>query len=131
MQKIYATIILKIFGKKELGDFGEKKAKEFLKAKGLKFVQSNYKFFKKEIDLIFYDKKNKIIIFVEVKTRTSKEFGEPEEAINSFKQENIKQAATGFLKYYPEYEECDIRFDSVSVFTGGDAPEINHIENAF
>jgi putative endonuclease len=122
---------LKIFGKKELGDFGEKKAKEYLKAKGIKFIESNYKYFKKEIDLIFCDKKNKVIIFVEVKTRKSKVYGEPEEAINNFKQVNIRQAATGFLKYNPEYDEYDIRFDSVSVFMGNETPEINHIENAF
>ncbi len=122
---------MKIFSKKDLGDFGEAKAKEYLKAKGLKFIQSNYKYFKKEIDLIFYDKKNKIIIFVEVKTRKSKAFGEPEEAINHFKQINIRQAATGFLKNFPEYDDYDIRFDSVSVYTGNDVPEINHIENAF
>jgi putative endonuclease len=131
LQKIYAVIILKIFSKKDLGDFGENKAKEYLKAKGLRFIQSNFKYFKKEIDLIFYDKKNKIIIFVEVKTRRSKDFGEPEEAINHFKQINIRQAAAGFLKYNPEYDEYDIRFDSVSVFMGSDVPEINHIENAF
>ncbi|MCX6164448.1 MAG: YraN family protein, partial [Ignavibacteriae bacterium] len=104
---------MKLFSKKELGDFGEIKAKEYLKAKGLKFIQSNFKYFKKEIDLIFYDKKNKIIIFIEVKTRTSKVFGEPEEAINHFKQINIRQAATGFLKYNPEYDDYDLRFDSV------------------
>lgn len=131
MQKIYATIILKLFGKKELGDFGETKAKEYLKAKELKFIQSNYRYFKKEIDLIFCDRKNKIIIFVEVKTRKSKAFGEPEESINYFKQVNIRQAATGFLKNNPEYDDYDIRFDSVSVFMGSDKPEINHIENAF
>lgn len=122
---------MKIFTKKDLGDYGEKKAKGFLKSKGLKFIQSNYKYFKKEIDLIFLDKKSKIIIFVEVKTRKSKDFGEPEEAINRIKQLNIRQAATGFLKNYPEYDEYDIRFDSVSVYMGNDIPEINHIENAF
>ncbi|MFA5404104.1 MAG: YraN family protein [Ignavibacteria bacterium] len=122
---------MKFFSKKELGDFGEAKAKEYLKTKGLKFIQSNFKYFKKEIDLIFYDKKNKIIIFVEVKTRMSKVFGEPEDAINHFKQINIRQAASGFLKNYPEYDEYDIRFDSVSVYMGNEKPEINHIENAF
>ncbi len=122
---------MKIFSKKELGDYGEKKAKQYLKAKGLKFIQSNYKYFKKEIDLIFCDKKNKIIIFVEVKTRNSKAFGEPEEAINRKKQINIRQAAEGYLKNNPEFDDFDIRYDSVSVFMGNDEAEINHIENAF
>lgn len=122
---------MKIFSKKEIGDFGEKKAKQYLKTKGLKFIQSNYKYFKKEIDLIFCDEKNKIIIFVEVKTRNSKAFGEPEEAINRKKQINIRQAAEGYLRNNSEFDDFDIRYDSVSVFMGNDEIEINHIENAF
>lgn len=131
MQKIFTAILLKIFGKKELGDLGENLTKKYLKAKGLKFVQSNYRFFKKEIDLIFCDRKKGIIIFIEVKTRTSRDFGEPEESINRLKQINIRQAATGFLRSHSEYDEHDIRFDSVTVFAGNEKPEINHIENAF
>jgi putative endonuclease len=122
---------LKLFSKKELGDYGESLAKKHLKAKGFKFIHSNYNFYKKEIDLIFCDKDNRVIIFVEVKTRSSKEFGEPENAINYFKQKNIRQAATGFLKNNSEYDDYDIRFDSVSVYMRNDKPEINHIENAF
>lgn len=122
---------MKIFSKKELGDFGEALAKKYLKAKGLKFIDKNYVYSKKEIDLIFCDKANKIIIFVEVKTRTGKAFGEPELAINHFKRINIRQAANGFLMKHEEYNEYDIRFDSVSVYTGNKEPEINHIENSF
>jgi putative endonuclease len=122
---------LKLFGKKELGDYGEELAKKYLKKKDFKFIQSNYKFYKKEIDLIFCDKTNKIIIFVEVKTRRSKDFGEPENAINYFKQKNIRYAATGFLNNNSEYDDYDIRFDSVSVYMKNDKPEINHTENAF
>jgi putative endonuclease len=131
LQKLYAVVSMKLFGKKEIGDYGEELAKKYLKEKNLKFVKSNYQFYKKEIDLIFCDRKNRIIIFVEVKTRSSKDFGEPENAINYFKQKNVRQAATGFLKNYPEYDEYDIRFDSVSVYIGSDNPEINHTENAF
>lgn len=122
---------MRIFGKKELGDLGENLAKKYLKAKGLKFVRSNYRYFKKEIDLIFCDRKKRILIFIEVKTRASKDFGEPEEAINQFKQINVRQAATGFLRNHSEYDEHDIRFDSVTVFVGNEKPDINHIENAF
>lgn len=122
---------MKIFSRKELGDFGEEEAKKYLKSIGLKFIESNFKFKNKEIDLIFSDKKNKIIVFVEVKTRTSKDFGEPERAINRDKQMNVRQAAKVFIMKNEEYEEFDKRFDSVSVFMGSGKPEINHIENAF
>jgi putative endonuclease len=124
-------MVLKIFSKKELGDLGEGIAKKFLKSRGLKFIESNFKFKNKEIDLIFCDKKNKIIVFVEVKTRTGKIYGEPERAINSYKQLNVRQAAKVFLMKNDEFENYDRRFDSVSVFMGNDKPEINHIENAF
>ncbi|MBI5402558.1 MAG: YraN family protein [Ignavibacteriae bacterium] len=122
---------MKIFSKKALGDYGEAEAKNFLKSNGLKFIESNYKYKNKEIDLIFCDKKNKIIIFVEVKTRTGKDFGEPERAINRDKQMNVRSAARVFVSQNDEFEEYDMRFDSVSVFMGSGKPEINHIENAF
>lgn len=122
---------MKLFGKKELGDYGETIAKKYLKEKGLKFIKSNYKFYKKEIDLIFCDKTNKIIIFVEVKTRRSKDFGEPETAINYIKQKNIRQAANAFTNNNEEYNDFDVRYDSVSVYMKNDKPEINHTENAF
>jgi putative endonuclease len=122
---------MKIFTKKELGDFGEKLAKKYLCDKKLKFVEKNFRFYQNEIDLIFCDKKNEIIIFIEVKTRTSKAFGEPEEAINRRKQLFIRRAANGFLMINPKYRDFNIRFDSVSVFMGNEKPEINHIENSF
>jgi putative endonuclease len=122
---------MKLFSKKELGDYGEKLAKNYLCDKKLKFVEKNFRHYKNEIDLIFCDRKNKIIIFVEVKTRTGKAFGEPEEAINSNKRLYVRKAANGFLLKNPEYKEFDVRFDSVSVFMGNDKPEINHIENSF
>jgi len=122
---------MKLFTKKDLGDYGEKLAKNYLCDKNLKFIEKNFRFYKNEIDLIFCDKKNEIIIFVEVKTRTSKAFGEPEEAINSHKRLYVRRGASGFLMKNPKYKDYNIRFDSVSVFMGNDKPEINHIENAF
>lgn len=122
---------MKIFGKKDLGDYGELAAKKFLKSAGLKFVESNFRFKNKEIDLIFEDRKNKLIIFVEVKTRTGKEYGEPERAINRDKQLNVRQAAKVFILKNEEYEDYDKRFDSVSVFIKDGREVINHIENAF
>ena len=122
---------MKIFSKKEIGDYGENIAKKFLKKKGLKFIDSNFKFKNKEIDLIFSDKKNKIIIFVEVKTRSGRAFGEPEWAIDNFKQSYVRSAAKVFLMKNEEFENYDSRFDSVSVILSDQDPEINHIENAF
>lgn len=114
-----------------LGREGEFLAREYLLKKGLKLICSNFKFKNREIDLIFYDRKNKIIIFVEVKTRSDDFLGLPEDAINRRKQNNIKHAARDFLIQHPEFNSYDIRFDSVSVLKKGAAVYINHIENAF
>lgn len=114
-----------------LGREGESIARRFLLKKGLKFICSNFKFGTHEIDLIFQDKKLKILIFVEVKTRSDNTFGPPEDAINRKKQSNIKRAARDFLSQYPQFRTFDIRFDSISVVKKGETIVINHIENAF
>jgi len=117
--------------KKILGKTGEDIAKDYLKKKKLKFLLSNFVYLKTEIDLIFLDKRNKILIFVEVKTRRNKNYGEPEDSITKFKQMHIKKAAEGFLHQYRKYLEYDIRFDSVGILIEGDEIKINHIENSF
>ncbi|MGB9697635.1 MAG: YraN family protein [Ignavibacteria bacterium] len=114
-----------------LGREGESIAREFLIKKGLKFVCSNFRFEGREIDLIFQDKRKRIIIFVEVKTRSDNSFGPPENAINKRKQANIKRAARDFLSQYKEFRAYDIRFDSVAIVSKETLHLINHIENAF
>ena len=117
--------------KNKLGKFGEKKAKEFLESKGYELLTSNFRYDRAEVDLIFKDEKNKIVIFVEVKTRRNKKFGEPEESINKTKQNQIKKAAEGFISENDEFMDYDLRIDTVSVFLDGNGIIINHIENAF
>jgi putative endonuclease len=118
--------------RKYLGNYGEKIACKFLKKKGLKLVENNFKYQRCEIDLIFLDKKNKILIFVEVKTRKNKAFGEPEESIHFFKQQNILKAAQGFILKNKEFDGFDYRFDSLSIlFNEDNYYTVNHIEHAF
>jgi putative endonuclease len=122
---------MKSLFRKAFGDKGERIAKRHLKRKGLKFIAKNYVYHKKEIDLIFLDKKKKILIFVEVKSRHNTKFGLPEESIHYFKQKNIKFASTGYMNSHPEYKGYDIRMDSVSILYENGKPVINHIENFF
>ena len=117
--------------KNKLGKFGEEKAKEFLDSKGYVLITSNFRNDRAEVDLIFKDEKNKIVIFVEVKTRRNRKFGEPEESINKSKQNQIKKAAEGFISENDEFMDYDLRIDTVSVFMDGKGITINHIENAF
>ena len=117
--------------KNKLGKFGEEKAKEFLESKGYVLITTNFRYDRAEVDLIFKDKKNKIVIFVEVKTRRNRKFGEPEESINKSKQNQIKKAAEGFISENDEFLDNDLRIDTVSVFMDGKGITINHTENAF
>jgi putative endonuclease len=114
-----------------LGKYGEGVAKNYLQSKNFEMVAENFRFERAEVDLIFKDERKKILMFVEVKTRRSKTFGEPEESVTEKKQGQIIKSAQGFLMKHPEFDEYDKRFDIVSVYVKGNKKEINHIINAF
>lgn len=116
--------------KSRTGKTGEALAKKHLLNKGLKFLRSNYRFEKSEIDLIFIDETQKIILFCEVKTRRNKNFGEPEESINNLKMEHLRKAAEGFILNHEDLSLYDLRFDVVTIMLGEEVI-IDHIENAF
>ncbi len=111
-----------IFGKK-----GEIIASQYLKNKGYKIIKTNYKNPLGEIDIIA--KQGDYIVFVEVKTRTSRAFGDPLEAVNETKQMKIRQVATLYLKQLNRLD-TPCRFDVISVL-GQTEEEIRHIINAF
>ena len=66
-----------------------------------------------------------------MKTRKNKKFGEPEESVNSAKQERIKKAAMGFILENESYSSHDLRIDVISILFTDGIPTVNHIENAF
>jgi putative endonuclease len=69
--------------------------------------------------------------FYEVKTRSSADFGSPEEALTPRKKYHLRRAAEGYL-YLNNLNNVDCRFDVVSIFFApGSQPEIEHLENAF
>ena len=78
-------IAQKNFYKKLLGRAGEKLAVDFLKKKGFKILKTNYKTVVGEIDIIAQDRE--YIVFIEVKTRSSDNYGLPREAVDRKKQE--------------------------------------------
>ncbi len=114
-----------------LGKYGEGVAKNYLKSKNYEMVAQNFRHERAEVDLIFKDEKKKLLMFVEVKTRRSKTFGEPEEAITEKKQEQLVKSAQGFLMEHEEFAEYEKRFDVVAVYVKGYKEEINHIKNIF
>ena len=114
-----------------LGRTGEVIAKKYFESLGFEFVAENYRYQRAETDLIFKDEKSKRIIFIEVKTRRTKTFGEPEESVTEKKQEQMIKSAQGFLMTYPEYDDYEKRFDVMAIMIEDGKEKINHIENAF
>lgn len=113
--------------KNTYGTRGEIIASNYLINKGYTIVERNYKNKIGEIDIIA--KQGNIIVFVEVKTRMSRGFGDPLEAVNYKKQQKIKNVATSYLMKVKKLNSL-CRFDVISIL--GDADEeIVHIENAF
>lgn len=113
--------------RRKLGAKGEQLALEFLKKEGYKIQEQNYRCSLGEIDLIAKDKET--IVFVEVKTRKSIQYGAPEMAVNAFKKKQITRVALNYLLRKGE-KNVDSRFDVVSVFLG-DKSHIELIKNAF
>jgi len=81
--------------KQTLARWGEETAHNYLVERGIRIVEKNYRTQSGEIDLIGFE--NNDLIFFEVKTRSSINFGYPEEAVNSKKIEKIEMVANDYL----------------------------------
>ena len=112
-----------IFGKK-----GEIIAANFLKKKKFKILETNYKNKIGEIDIVA--KHKKYLVFVEVKSRSNREFGDPAEAVDEQKQFKIRQVAELYLIEHKQTEKL-CRFDVVAIVDGQDELSVRHIEDAF
>ncbi len=116
--------------RKEVGAKGEKLAAKFLKRKGYKIIQRNYKCKLGEIDIIA--KQDRTIVFVEVKTRRTQEFGPPQYAITAAKRGQISRVALLYIREKKMVEQ-NCRFDVIAITFSPESrkPRIEHIENAF
>lgn len=111
----------------ELGKRGEAIALQYLIQKGYKIVVQNWRYLKDEIDIIA--RHNSMVVVVEVKTRSTHEYGEPEEAVSKKKRKYLVRAVDVFLQQRNIQEET--RFDVISIIINGTQWELNHIEDAF
>lgn len=111
----------------ETGIKGEEIAKNFLQTKGYKILDTNWRFEKMEVDIVAT--LAELLIFVEVKTRSTNYFGYPEDSVTDKKQDLLKIAAEEYLFQNPQYEQ--IRFDIVSITISDNKEEIQHFEDAF
>ncbi|AFH48343.1 Putative endonuclease [Ignavibacterium album JCM 16511] len=117
--------------KKTFGSEGEEIAAKYLVEKGFEIIERNYFVGHGEIDMIATDPKDNYLVFVEVKTRNTMDFGDPAYAINKKKMTQLKKLAELYLAEKNIMEQ-DCRFDVITVLMiDSDNPIIEHFENAF
>jgi putative endonuclease len=113
------------------GARGEKAAARYLRRHGYKILLRNFRSGKAEVDLIARHKD--WLVFVEVKTRETEDFGAPSEAVDREKQRNLSKAALDYLRLLGN-PRIHFRFDIVEVLQrdGAKKPDdIRLIQNAF
>jgi putative endonuclease len=115
--------------RKELGATGEKLAKGLLKKKGYKILETNYRCREGEIDIVA--RKKDCLVFVEVRTKASSDFGSPEESITFAKKEKLIASALTYMSKHDDLPESwRIDFVAVELDPNGKAKRIEIIENA-
>ncbi len=113
-----------------LAKWGERRALKFLKKLGLTNLARNYLCKTGELDLVMAESDG-TIVFVEVKTRSSRDIAEPEDSITASKKQRLSRAAQFFLKTQ-KIENHPCRFDVVAITLDRTGPEtIKHYKNAF
>ena len=113
---------------KNLGNKGEACAAQYLQRQGYQILIQNYRTKVGEIALIAND--HGTIVFVEVKTRSSTQYGTPAEAVHYRKQQKIIQTAYWYL-HARRIENALCRFDVLEVYALEGRWKMNHIKNAF
>ena len=109
----------------ELGKWGEELAADYLQRKGYTIVERDWKSGHRDIDIIAYDE-NGTLVFIEVKTRRNRLFGEPEDAVDYRKLKSLQSAMNHYIKYH--CIDVEVRLDIITVVgTMGEEPNIEHI----
>jgi putative endonuclease len=114
--------------KRSIGNVGEDIAARFLANQGFEIIERNYRYERSEVDIVARD--SNVLVFVEVKARRSRKFGEPEDAVTERKRKRLLKVAEGYL-YEHKIENVECRFDVLSIFFHGGETDIKHIKNAF
>lgn len=110
-----------------LGQLGENIAREYLEKKGYNIIEQNYKTKYAEIDLVA--KKDDVLIFVEVRSKTGEQFGSPEDTINREKKRRLKMNSKGYV-YRVKWKE-GYRIDAICIVFNPDQTvfRLTHHEN--
>lgn len=114
---------------KKVGSFGEMLAIRYLENLNYKILDRNFNTSYGEIDIIAKEKNE--YVFIEVKTRTSKKYGGPAEAVNFKKEKHIQNASKVYI-YKHKLENKYIRYDIIEIyFIDKEKYYINHLRNNF
>ena len=113
-----------------LGRFGESCARAYLVRSGWTVLATNYRFGRREVDLVV--RKGALVAFVEVKTRAGTGYGAPEEAVTRLKRREIEAVAREFL-WRHRLVDVDVRFDVIAIVAGAgrDVVRIDHLDDAW
>ncbi len=113
-----------------MGRLGEQLAAKYLIDNGYLILDQNYRTKLGELDIIA--NKDHVIIFIEVKTRTSNTFGTPSESVNYKKQKTIQKLSQQYILHKKLNHEFWIyRYDVIEVRIINKKYKIDHITNAF
>jgi putative endonuclease len=111
----------------DLGKEGEERAREHLRSLGYEILECNWQFRNKEVDIIA--REGSTLVIVEVKTRRSNYFGEPEVFVTDVKKKSLVHAADAYI--HQKGLDLEVRFDIISIILGGGKCSVNHIPDAF
>ena len=111
----------------DLGKLGEAMAIEYLQKNGYEILATNWVYQKAEIDIIA--RAGGVVAVVEVKTRSSGEFGLPQEFVGQKKIRLLLKAVDEYIQLHEI--DSDVRFDIIAVSKNADGFEIEHLQDAF
>lgn len=114
-----------MYFKQEIGRNGESLAEAYLRLLGYEILEKNFRCFRGEVDLIATD--NSQIIFIEIKSRHSKEYGLASEAVTKEKLKHIYKTAEYYL-VSKKLENNDVRIDVIEIYIGEDECYINYLK---
>ena len=111
----------------ELGKKGEQLAVDFLLKNDYEIVERNYRFDKAEVDIIA--QKKDILAIIEVKTRSTIDFGNPQDFVKPKQIQRLVKAVDEYVTI--NNLEVEVRFDIIAIVKENNNFNIKHLENAF
>lgn len=114
--------------RRDLGKAGEAAARAYLERKGFRILAVNWRCAEGELDIVARD--GETICFVEVRTKSPGDHGDPLDTITGPKQRQVIRVATRYLQRY-NLEDAPVRFDAIGLTAHGRSYTITHIPGAF